>query len=149
VALVCSAVVLGLEWAYWRDAASATSRFKRGTAQVASTIGRNLNAPAYLGRVNGLLDGRTDVDSPTLARMAGSLPSNGVVEALGVATVQGARTVVTATVPAASSSLPVGVDLAAVPTGRQALDLARDDGTASAAQPAQGALPGPAAAIIA
>src|SRR5206468_10332384 len=117
------------------------------TAQVASTIGRNLNAPAYLGRVNGLLDGRTDVDSATLARLAGSLPSNGVVEALGVANVQGDRTVVTATVPAGSAALPVGLHVPAMPRQRQALDLARGGGTPSAREPQYGALPAPPAAL--
>ena len=149
MALVCSAVVLGVEWAYWRDTSSATTRFRRGTAQVASTIGRSLNAPIYLGRVNGLLDGRADVDSATLARLAGSLPSTGVVEALGVAKVEGDRTVVTAAVPAGSPALPVGLDLAAMAGQRQALDLARDGGTPAAAEPQAGAFPGQPAALIA
>ena len=148
MALICSAVVLGVEWAYWRDATSATARFKRGTAQVASTIGRNLNAPSYLNRVNGLLDGRADVDGATLTRLAGSLPSNGVVEALGVAQVQGDRAVVTATVPARGPALPAGLDLAATPAHREALDLARDDGMPSVATPQDGAFPGPPAALI-
>ena len=82
-AVVCSAVVLGLQWAQWRDAASATTRFRRGSAQVAATVGRGLAAPTYMGRVDGLLDGRADVDSAGLARAAGSLPSNGLIEALG------------------------------------------------------------------
>src|SRR5207248_4402727 len=115
----------------------------------ARAIGRNLSATAYLGRVNGLRDGRTDVVSATLARLTGSLPSNGVVEALGVANVQGDRTVVTATVPAGSAALPVGLDVAAMPGQRQALDLARDGGTPSAAEPQDGAFPGQPAALIA
>jgi signal transduction histidine kinase len=115
---------------------------------VAATIGRGLNAPAYLGRVNGLLDGRA-VDSATLARLAGTLPTNGVVEALGVATVQGDRVVVTATTPASSPVLPVGLDLATTPTNRAGFDLARDVGMATAAQPQNGAFLGEPAALIA
>jgi signal transduction histidine kinase len=149
VALVCSAVVLGLEWAYWRDAASATSRFKRGSAQVASTIGRGLNAPGYLNRINGLLDGRTDIDSANLGRLAGSLPANGVVEALGIAKVQGDSAIVTAAMPANSDVLPVGLDVAALSTNRTALDLARDDGMPGVAEPQKGAFAGPPAALIA
>jgi len=116
---------------------------------VAATVGRGLNAPAYVGRVNGLLDGRADVDAPTLARLAGSLPTNGVVEALGVATVQGDRVVVTATVPGTSPALPVGLNLAAMANNREALDLARDGGTVAAAEPQAGAFPGQPVALIA
>lgn len=147
--VVCSAVVLGLEWAYWRDATSATARFKRGTAQVASTVGRGLAAPTYLGRVNGLLDGRTDVDGATLARLAGTLPTNGVVQALGVARAQGDQVVVTATVPANAQPVPVGTDLAATPANRRAFDLARDDGDPSVAEPVRGAAGGQSASLIA
>src|SRR5579864_2273074 len=124
-AVVCSAVVLGLQWAQWRDAASATTRFERGSAQVSATVGRGLAAPIYMGRINSLLDGHTDIDSATLAHAAGSLPSNGLLDALGVAVVQGDRVVMTATMPAPSPALPVGLDLAATPTHRQAFDLAR------------------------
>lgn len=148
MALVCSALVLGLEWAYWRDAASATTRFKRATGQVAATIGRGLNAPIYLGRVNGLLQGRPDVDSGTLARLAGPLPSNGLVDVLGVATVQGDSAIVTATTPAGSQVLPVGLDVSKIAENRQALDLARDDGQPAAAEPQAGGFPGPHSALI-
>jgi hypothetical protein len=92
-------VVLGLEWAYWRDASSATTRYQRGTAQVASTIGRGLNAPAYLGRVDGLLDGNVNIDNTGLAHLAGSLPGNGVVQALAMAKVQGDGVLVASTIP--------------------------------------------------
>ncbi|HEY2437521.1 MAG TPA: ATP-binding protein, partial [Solirubrobacteraceae bacterium] len=88
-------------------------------------------------------------DSAGLARLAGSLPTNGVVEALGIAQVQGDRVVVTATVPPSSQALSVGLDLAAMPTQRQALDLARDDGTPSVAEPKAGAFPGQPAALLA
>jgi len=142
-------VVLGLQWAQWRDAASATTRFRRGSAQVAATVGRGLAAPTYMGRVDGLLDGRADVDSAGLARAAGSLPSNGLIEALGAAAVQGDRVIVTASVPASSPVLPVGVDLAAMPTNREAFDLARDDGGPTVAEPRSGAFPGQQAAVIA
>jgi signal transduction histidine kinase len=147
--VVCSAVLLGLEWAYWRDADSATSRFQRGASQVASTVGRGLAAPNYLGRLNSLLDGRTDVDGANLSRLAGTPPANGLIEVLGVAKVQGAQVVVTSTVPSGSPALPVGTDLATMPVNRQALDLARDDGHPTVAEPQAGAFPGPAAALIA
>ncbi|MBV9411236.1 MAG: CHASE domain-containing protein, partial [Acidimicrobiia bacterium] len=148
MALICSALVLGLEWAYWRDAASATTRFKRATGQVAATIGRGLNAPIYLGRVNGLLQGRTDADSATLARLAGTLPSNGLVDAVGIAKVQGDGAVVTATTPASSQVLPVGLDISKIAENREALDLARDDGAPAAAESQAGAFPGPHKALI-
>jgi signal transduction histidine kinase len=147
--VVCSAVVLGLEWADWREATSATNRFQRSAAQVASTVGRGLAAPIYLGRLNGLLAGRTDVDGPMLSRLAGQLPSNGLIEALGVAKVQGDHVVVTSTVPSGSAALPVGLDLAAGAGNRRALDLARDGGEPSIAEPETGAFPGPPVAMIA
>ena len=102
-----------------------------------------------MGRVHGLLDGRADVDSAALARLAGTLPTNGLIEALGLATVQGDRVVVTASVPPTAPALSIGLDLANVPDQRRALDLARDDGGPSTAEPRAGALPGHPAALIA
>ncbi|MBV8297067.1 MAG: CHASE domain-containing protein [Acidimicrobiia bacterium] len=148
-AVVCSAVVLGLEWAQWRDAASATTRFRRGAAQVAATVGRGLAAPTYMGRVNGLLDGRSDVDEAGLARAAGALPSSGLLAGLGLATVEDGRVVVTTSVPASSAALPAGLDVAAVPSNRLALDLARDGGAPAVAEPQSGGFPGASNALIA
>jgi signal transduction histidine kinase len=142
-------VVLGLEWAYWRDASSATTRYQRGTAQVASTIGRGLNAPAYLGRVDGLLDGNVNIDNTGLAHLAGSLPGNGVVQALAMAKVQGDGVLVASTIPPSSPTLPIGLNLAAMSANRTAFDLARDDGAPSAASPQKGALPGDGGALVA
>ncbi|MBV9284398.1 MAG: CHASE domain-containing protein, partial [Acidimicrobiia bacterium] len=115
---------------------------------MAATIGRGLGAPIYLGRVNGLLDGAVADDSASLARLAGPLPSNGVVGTIALAKVDGTRVVVTAEVPAESPALAVGTDLAAMPANRVAFDLARDDGTPSLAD-AQRSATGETSALIA
>ncbi|MBV9039489.1 MAG: CHASE domain-containing protein [Acidimicrobiia bacterium] len=115
---------------------------------MAATIGRGLGAPIYLGRVTGLLDGAVADDSASLARVAGPLPSNGVVGTIALAKVDGTRVVVTAEVPAASPALAVGTDLAAMPANRVAFDLARDDGTPSLAD-AQRSATGETSALIA
>ncbi|MBV8160470.1 MAG: CHASE domain-containing protein [Acidimicrobiia bacterium] len=116
---------------------------------MAATVERGLAAPVYLDRVNGLLDGRTDVDSATLTRVVGSLPANGLIEALGLATVQGDRVVVTVSVPAQAPAMPAGQDLAAMPRYRGAFDLARDGGSAAVADPPEAAVPGERDALLA
>ncbi|MBV8982870.1 MAG: CHASE domain-containing protein [Acidimicrobiia bacterium] len=115
---------------------------------MAATIGRGLGAPIYLGRVTGLLDGAVADDSASLARVAGPLPSNGVVGTIALAKVDGTRVVVTAEVPAESPALAVGTDLAAMAANRVAFDLARDDGTPSLAD-AQRSATGETSALIA
>ena len=149
MAVVLSAALVGLEWAHWRDADSATRRFRRATDQITTTLTRGLGATVYLNRVDGLLDGRTDLNAADLAHIVGSLPGNGVVEAVAVAQVRGDGVVIATPFPTDTTVFPAGVDLAALGEYRRAFDLARDGGDATAAEPRTGALPGPPAALVA
>ena len=149
MAVVLSAALVGLEWAHWRDADSATRRFRRATDQITTTLTRGLGATVYLNRVDGLLDDRTDLSPADLAHIVGSLPANGVIEAVALAQVRGDGVVVATPFPADTRVFPAGADLGAVPEHRRAFDLARDGGEATAAEPRTGVLPGSPAALVA
>jgi signal transduction histidine kinase len=141
---------VGLEWAYWRDASSAADRFQRASGQITATLTRGLGgAVVYLDRVNGLVDGRTDLDGPAVARLVGTLPINGSVSEIGLAAVAGPAVVVRSAFPPGAGALVPGRNLGDTPEGRRVLDLARDDGKAAVSAGGTGVVPGPPAALIA
>ncbi|MCU1451747.1 MAG: Osmosensitive channel histidine kinase KdpD [Acidimicrobiales bacterium] len=141
---------MGLEWAYWRDASSAADRFERASGQITTTLARGLGgAVVYLDRVNGLVDGRTDLDSSAFARLVVTLPINGSVSSVGLAGAEGPKVVVRSAFPPGTAGLASGRELADTPEGRRVLDLARDDGTPAVAVGGAMLLPGPPAALIA
>jgi len=147
---VISAALVGLEWAHWREATSATARFRRASGQTVATLTRGLTgSQVYLDRLSRLVGGQADLDSNSLARLVGTLPSNGVVEAVGIAPAQNGQEIVRASFPSDTAALPVGLDLSASPDNRRALDLARDDGEPTAAEAQSGAYPGEPATLIA
>jgi signal transduction histidine kinase len=149
-AVVCTAALLGLEWAHWRDASDAGNRFRRASGQITSTLTRGLGgAIVYLDRVNGLVDGRADLDNQSLARIVGTLPINGSVEAIGIATSHDLEVVVRSSFPAATTALPPGRNLGTTSEGRRVFDLARDDGTPAVAEGGAGLVPQPRATLIA